>query len=410
MSQNQPTDLRSAHRTGALVLRCLVLLVLALLVAAGPVAAQKARPLAAKDIKDLLQGGVPPARIAAIVAEKGIDFNLFDELESTFRKAGANDQLIDALRKASKSQPPPEQPDTPRGGAGILKIQSKPGEAQVYLNDEMKGMTSPEGDFRLSGLTAGTYHLRVSLAGYRSWENSLKITAGETETVFVTLDQKTVRPVVSLDSNLSSIQAGQSVVLTWTAENASDVDIEPVVGKVAATGSTTVYPRESTTYTLTAIGPGGVNSTTARVNVTAAVTPAPPPPVPGGIPGFPIPGASVEELKFFESGYGAPKLGERVYATRFDHKTTRFLNWELNLQCPKTTARYPLSINAMWYNPDGSLMHDQKMETAAEAGWTEPVFNFGRGWADPGNWKEGTYRVDLYVLGNKITSASFEIY
>jgi hypothetical protein len=391
------------------VLRCLLLLVLALGMAAGPAVAQKGKPLSVKDIKELLQGGVPPSRIAAIVAEEGIDFTLFDELEDTFRKAGANDELIDALRKASKSEQP-EQPAAPRGG--ILKVQSKPGEAQVYLNDEMKGTTTAAGDFRLPGLAAGTYRLRVSLAGYKSFERTLKITAGETEDVFVTLEQQAVRPTVTLESNLATIQAGQYATLSWTSQDAADVDIEPGVGKVATSGTTNVYPRETTTYTLTAIGPGGVNTATAQVNVTAPPPPPTPRPVPqvvGGIPNFPIPGATVEVLKFFESGYGAPKLGSRIYLTRFSHRTARFINWEITFRCPATTSRIDFTINAIWYNPNGTVMANQNMNTYAEAGWTEPVFNFGRGWAKPGNWKRGNYRVDLSVNGNRIASGVYQI-
>ncbi len=103
---------------------------------------------------------------------KAISFTLFDELEKRFREAGATPELIAAMRSASKPQEPEQQP----ARTGILKIQSQPGEAQVYLNDEPKGMTSAGGDFRLSGLTAGTYRLRVSLPGYKSWENSIRVT------------------------------------------------------------------------------------------------------------------------------------------------------------------------------------------------------------------------------------------
>jgi hypothetical protein len=50
------------------------------------------------------------------------------------------------------------------------------------------------------------------------------------------------------------------------------------------------------------------------------------------------------------------------------------------------------------------------MPTYAQQGWTQPVFNFGRGWNNPGNWKPGWYRVELYVNGNRIASGTFQIY
>ena len=401
---------KSAAHDGTLVRWRLVFIVLVLLVVAGPLAAQKGKPLSVKDVMELLQGGVPCTRVAQIVADKGISFTLFDELEKRFREAGATPELIDAMRSASKPQEPEQQP----ARTGILKIQSQPGEAQVYLNDEPKGMTSAGGDFRLSGLTAGTYRLRVSLAGYKSWENSIRVTPGETGTVFVTLEQKASPPTVTLQADTTSIQSGQSVSLSWVSENATDVDIEPGVGKVAARGTTSVSPRESTTYTVTATGPGGVNTATTYVAVTAPIAPPPRPrvvpPEPGTLPNFPIPGARVTEVKFFESGYNGVELGHRTYQTRFDHRTSHYINWELNLSCPALASRVDFTIHATWYNPDGTVFAQQNMNTYADAGWTQPALNLGRGWQRPGNWKRGFYRVELFVNGSRIATGSFQIY
>jgi peptidoglycan-associated lipoprotein len=61
--------------------------------------------------------------------------------------------------------------------------------------------------------------------------------------------------------------------LTWQTSNATDVSIDGV-GAVQASGSQSVTPADSTTYTLTAKGAGGTQTATARVTVTA---PPPPP-------------------------------------------------------------------------------------------------------------------------------------
>src|SRR5205823_9098772 len=66
---------------------------------------------------------------------------------------------------------------------------------------------------------------------------------------------------------------GQSSTLNWETSNATDVSIDGV-GAVRPTGSQSVTPPESTTYTLTAKGPGGTQQATARVTVNA---PPPPP-------------------------------------------------------------------------------------------------------------------------------------
>ncbi len=82
-------------------------------------------------------------------------------------------------------------------------------------------------------------------------------------------------PTVTLTAEPSTIDKGQSVTLSWSSQNATDLDLEPGVGKVQASGSSSVTPQDSTTYTLTATGPGGTQSATARVTVTIP----PPPPV-----------------------------------------------------------------------------------------------------------------------------------
>ena len=84
-----------------------------------------------------------------------------------------------------------------------------------------------------------------------------------------TINQFTAEP--------SSIERGQSATLRWSVANATDISIDPGVGAVQANGSRTVFPSNSTTYTLTARGAGGSRTATATVNVSA---PAPPPPPP----------------------------------------------------------------------------------------------------------------------------------
>ena len=65
------------------------------------------------------------------------------------------------------------------------------------------------------------------------------------------------------------MKAGQSVTISWKTENATDVAIAPI-GAVQPNGSQTVTPTESTTYHLTAKGPGGAQESVARVTVVAA--------------------------------------------------------------------------------------------------------------------------------------------
>jgi peptidoglycan-associated lipoprotein len=84
------------------------------------------------------------------------------------------------------------------------------------------------------------------------------------------------RPTVSLQANPTSINPGDSTTLSWTSTDATQLTISPGVGAVTAQGSTKVNPSGSTTYTITASGPGG--SADSSVRVTVAQPPPPPPP------------------------------------------------------------------------------------------------------------------------------------
>jgi len=83
-----------------------------------------------------------------------------------------------------------------------------------------------------------------------------------------------VKPTANLTADRNSINPGESVKLSWTTTDATNVSIAPEVGAVTPQGSTTVTPGASTTYTLTASGAGGSTDATVRISVNAA---APPP-------------------------------------------------------------------------------------------------------------------------------------
>ena len=84
------------------------------------------------------------------------------------------------------------------------------------------------------------------------------------------LAQPRVSPSAALSVSPVSAQAGQPVTLTWSSTNATSITLEPSVGAVALKGSTTVKLSQSTTYTLTATGPGGAAHASAQVTITPA--------------------------------------------------------------------------------------------------------------------------------------------
>ena len=81
-----------------------------------------------------------------------------------------------------------------------------------------------------------------------------------------------VPPNVSLGAAPSTITAGDSTTLSWTVANATSCT-SSWAGSIAATsGSQSVTPPSTTTYSLTCTGPGG---TTGPVSTTVTVNPPP---------------------------------------------------------------------------------------------------------------------------------------
>jgi len=74
-------------------------------------------------------------------------------------------------------------------------------------------------------------------------------------------------PTATLAASPDTVERGQVVRLLWDTGNADEISITGV-GPVTARGTTSLVPQSSTTYVLTAKGPGGSKEATARVTVT----------------------------------------------------------------------------------------------------------------------------------------------
>ncbi len=75
-------------------------------------------------------------------------------------------------------------------------------------------------------------------------------------------------PTISFAADPSTITLGDAATLTWQTENSESVTIDNAIGSVSLNGSIQVIPTETTTYTLTATGPGGTASSQTVVTVT----------------------------------------------------------------------------------------------------------------------------------------------
>jgi len=121
--------------------------------------------------------------------------------------------------------------------------------------DNGAGSVPVSGSKTLSPAVTTTYTITVS-------------GSGGTSTAAVTVVVNIPNPTVSLSADPATIQASESSVLTWNSTYTDTCIIEPGIGPVAAAGSIQVSPLETTIYTITATGSGGIASASATVSVT----------------------------------------------------------------------------------------------------------------------------------------------
>jgi hypothetical protein len=82
----------------------------------------------------------------------------------------------------------------------------------------------------------------------------------------------TAKPTISsFAASPTSINQGQQTVLSWNVSGAATVTIQPDIGTAGPTGSLTLTPNATVTYTLTADNAAGSSTSSATVNVTPVV-------------------------------------------------------------------------------------------------------------------------------------------
>ncbi len=86
------------------------------------------------------------------------------------------------------------------------------------------------------------------------------------------------KPVINIfTAEPTTVSSGQPSSLRWSVTDATNIQIEGI-GQVSPNGRRAVYPTATTTYHMTASGPGGSTSSDATVTVSTPPPPAPPPP------------------------------------------------------------------------------------------------------------------------------------
>lgn len=128
-------------------------------------------------------------------------------------------------------------------------------DADTVSIDNGIGSVEPIGSVAISPAATTTYHLTASGPG------------GSTS-ASVTVTVTHPKPTASISADKTIIEAGDAVLLSWKATNSDSVTITPGIGTVEATGSLSVSPASTTTYTITAEGAGGTVSSDVTVTVT----------------------------------------------------------------------------------------------------------------------------------------------
>ncbi|MBI4461579.1 MAG: OmpA family protein [Acidobacteria bacterium] len=205
---------------------------------------------------------------------------------------------------------------TVTGPWGRIRLFVNPNRAAIFLNGRTPEFLigcvgATDGNFLGKQellVRPGTHQVTIALDGYRTYTGS--VTVAENEEVHVrfnlaagsgeeaipatAISRKTENYLANIGTterertamigmraaiaplsaqfaaDPTSLRCGQSARLTWSTEEGRQVEISGV-GQVAASGEQLVAPKQTTTYTLRAAGPGGVDSASATVNVDASI-------------------------------------------------------------------------------------------------------------------------------------------
>lgn len=152
---------------------------------------------------------------------------------------------------------------------------------KVYLNI---GKNTPGADIRAGLLLVGhqpipltrflkgsdtAFHKEIELGQTTRLRVFLTGSPGASITIAVHVEEPN-RPsaAVAFSASPETIDAGTTSTLSWSSEHADSCVIDPGIGAVDVAGSLVVSPATTTTYTITANGPGGTASAKTAVTVT----------------------------------------------------------------------------------------------------------------------------------------------
>jgi hypothetical protein len=150
--------------------------------------------------------------VAGTVRQRKVDFQVTPEVESELRQAGANAELLTALREAAPK-------------LGRVVVRTSP-DAEVYLDYEHAGRASADGRLVISNVKEGEHNLQVSLTGKKVFMGSVTVQTGEKTEIEATLADQT-------GSIKVQTSAGAEVLLDGSSRGYSDAAGQLLIPEVA---------------------------------------------------------------------------------------------------------------------------------------------------------------------------------
>ncbi len=144
-----------------------------------------------------------------------------------------------------------DPPEIATGGSATLSWSTT--NADSVTIEPSVGSVAASGSVAVSPIETTTYTITATSPGG---------TATDSVTVIVYPPTS-----VSISADPTSVNLGESTILTFSSTGADSVEIEPGIGSTAPSGSVEVTPAETTTYTISATGKGGTASASVTVTV-----------------------------------------------------------------------------------------------------------------------------------------------
>jgi hypothetical protein len=156
-------------------------------------------------------------------------------------------------------------PSTPDAGAGTLQVDSRPGGASVYLDDDYQGTTpSGGGSVNIRSLDPGSYALRLEMPDYQTYSDTVVINKNIITDIHAQLvpDSPGPQPDTTGQLTIDSEPAGADVLLDNQYKGITPVYLSDIpVGSHSLLLSLSGYQDYTTTATV-------VSGTTVNVPVT----------------------------------------------------------------------------------------------------------------------------------------------